>query len=428
MFYNLFFYKLLIYLFYPLIRIYIFIRKISGKEDKHRYRERFAITDKKRPKGKIIWINAVSVGESNSAWSIIDKLIENSSHYILFTSTSLTSAKLITEKIKDRKYKNRVIHQFFPIDYPHIIKRFLKYWRPSILLNIENEVWPVLFTTIQQFCPIFILNGKMSKKSFRFWYRFKTLRQQIFNSNIECCLVQSIKDLKRFINLGIQKSQYLCNIKFFTEKLPVDMNYYNFLAKNTQNRIFWLVNCTHEGEEEKIIAVHKNLKKKYKNLLTMIVIRHENRVKNVENMITEKKLKLCKLSDNKDIDNNVDIYLHDKIGNLGALFEINSIVLMGGSLVENIGGHSPVECIRHNCCVITGPYIDNNLVLYKDLIKNNGCIILKTSTVEEITDTVDNLFKDTGLKNYYINNAFTSSVKSLNILNEIVSKILNIVE
>ena len=160
----------------------------------------------------------------------------------------------------------------------------------------------------------------------------------------------------------------------------------------------------------------------------MIVIRHENRVKNVENMITEKKLKLCKLSDNKDIDYNVDIYLHDKIGNLGALFEINSIVLMGGSLVENIGGHSPVECIRHNCCVITGPYIDNNLVLYKDLIKNNGCIILKTSTVEEITDTVDNLFKDTGLKNYYINNAFTSSVKSLNILNEIVSKILNIVE
>lgn len=416
---NIILYRFLLIILYPLIYLYLYYRKINGKEDKKRFKERFGKSKIKRPKGKLIWFNAVSVGEINSAWSIIRKINEENIYTILITTTSTTSANNVKEKINQLKYTNKVIHQFAPIDIQFCVKKFLKHWKPNILVSIESEFWPNLFTITSKICPIIVLNGKMSKKSFKLWYINKKLKEQIFDS-VDICLAQSKNDYKRFLNLGVQNVQFLANIKFFVDRCFVNNELYNNLLNNTKNKKLWLVNCTHQGEEEIIIEVHKKLKKVYSNLMTVLIIRHPNRMEEVGKILENNNIEYINTTSNKKITDKTEFYVYNRIGELGTFFDLCKIVFIGGSLQKNIGGHTPAEAIRHNCCVITGPYIENNYILYKDLLNINGCIILKDNKVDTLFNTIDNLFRNEFVTNKIADNSYSKSIKNVNILNEII--------
>ena len=133
-------YRLLSIIFAPLIIAYIFFRAIIGLEDQARIAERFGVASRPRPTGDIIWINAVSVGETNSALILLDELLKTYPKIaIVFTTTSLTSAKILADRIKSHKiYTNRVIHQFLPVDSYFCVKGFLNYWRPKLALFVES--------------------------------------------------------------------------------------------------------------------------------------------------------------------------------------------------------------------------------------------------------------------------------------------------
>ena len=138
-------YRFLLFVFYPFIILYLNIRRWKGKEDKIRIKERFGKTNIVRPNGKLIWFNAVSVGEINSAWTIINELNKNVENNILITTTSLTSANNVLNKINKLPNPNKVIYQFVPIDVTICMKRFLNHWKPNLLINVESEFWPNLF-------------------------------------------------------------------------------------------------------------------------------------------------------------------------------------------------------------------------------------------------------------------------------------------
>lgn len=416
---NLIIYRILIFILTPVIHLYLFIRKLKGKEHKSRFAERFGKTKIERPNGKLIWINAVSVGEINSAWTIIKRLNEDNDYKILITTTSTTSAETVRNKIKQLPNLDNVIHQFVPVDTYFSVKRFLKHWKPDILINVESEFWPNLFTLTKKFCPIMVLNGKMSKKSFRFWYRNKKLKESIFDS-IDICLAQSRNDYKRFIMLGVQNVQFLGNIKFFVDKCYINGNLYEKLLEQTKGRRKWLVNCTHRGEEEIIIATHKLLKQKHKNLLTMLIIRHTNRTEEVLKLLEKNNLKYVTTTSGEGVTEDVDFYVYNMMGELGTFFELNDIVFIAGSLQRNIGGHTPAEAIKHNCCVITGPYVENNYMLFKDLLNENGCVMVKDNKPETLFDTVDNLFSDSAKVGSIIDASYRKGLQSGVVLNRIV--------
>jgi 3-deoxy-D-manno-octulosonic-acid transferase len=380
----------------------------------------------KRPEGKLIWFNAVSVGEINAAWSIIKKIHEDSEQTILVTTTTVSATKTVLDKIKKLARPEKVIHQFFPVDVASYVKKFLNHWKPNIFVNVESEVWPNVLTITKKYCPIIILNGKMSRKSFRFWYINKKLREQVFEG-IDLCLAQSKKDYKKFINLGLQRVQFLGNIKFFVEKLPMDAEYLKFLKSGADKRKVWLVNCTHGGEEEIITQTHQLLKKKYPDILTINIVRHSQRSGDVENLMRNGGLRVSVASKNDKITAETDVYLYDKLGNLGAFFEFCDIVFMAGSLQPNIGGHTPAECIKFGCCVVTGPFIENNKMLFRDLADNNACIILENNQAETLAKTIGELFDNDDLRHSMINEAYARSVRSNACLGEIVGKILDMV-
>ena len=176
---------ILIILISPLIILY---RILRNKEDSVRFGEKFCFFSKSRKSGKLIWFHASSVGELMSILPIIN-YYENKKNInqILITSTTLSSAKIL-KKIKLKK----TIHQFFPLDLIFFSRIFLNYWKPSMAIFVESEIWPGMYKFInKRKIPLILLNARITKKTFNRWYFFKKYSLSIFK-NISASYPQNI--------------------------------------------------------------------------------------------------------------------------------------------------------------------------------------------------------------------------------------------
>ena len=134
----LFTYRILINLILILSPLIILFRLLKKKEDFKRFKEKLGFFSKNRSRGKLIWFHGASVGEFQSIVPLLEELEKSKKiSQILITSNTLSSSKLIS-KIKLKK----ISHQFFPIDNDLIIKKFINYWKPSIALFVDSEIWP----------------------------------------------------------------------------------------------------------------------------------------------------------------------------------------------------------------------------------------------------------------------------------------------
>ena len=127
----------------PIILIY---RILINKEDKKRFIEKFSLPSKVRKKGKLIWFHGASVGEILSIIPLIKNYENNRSiKQILITSSTLSSSKVL------KKYKfKKTIHQFYPIDQIFFTNNFLSYWKPSLAIFIDSEIWPCMFKNLNK--------------------------------------------------------------------------------------------------------------------------------------------------------------------------------------------------------------------------------------------------------------------------------------
>jgi 3-deoxy-D-manno-octulosonic-acid transferase len=275
----------------------------------------------------------------------------------------------------------------------------------------------------KKYCPIVVLNGKLSRRSFRFWYRFRGLKEKVFR-NIDICLAQSKSDYRKFLNLGVQNVQFMGNIKFFVGKSSVDVQLYERLLREVGNRRRWLANCTHEGEETIVIETHQRLKKFHPDLMTFLVVRHIERIGKITALLDSGNIGYRMTSQMDPITEGVEFCLHDSYGDLGTFFDFCRIIFMGGSLVDGIGGHTPAESIKHNCCIVTGPYIENNLMLFRELKSVDGCIVLENATVDSLFSAIDFLLTNPAEVERISKNAYVRSLQYSGVLDEIVDIIV----
>lgn len=422
-------YQILTILLSPIINLYMRIRLKKGKEDKIRYKERFGYASIKRPEGDIIWVQCASVGESNSALPVIEKLIEkyHNKVTILITTGTIASAGTIAKKIAG---KSNIIHQYTPIDEYFVIKRFLNYWKPKALITIESEIWPNMIVMAHKYCEkVMIVNAKMSIKSFERWKMFKNFKETIFDS-VDICYPQSQNDQFRLINLGIQNTIFLGNLKFDIPKLKIDDELLKKLKKEINGRDFVLCASTHIEENEELLKLYNKIKEKCKDILFILAIRHTNKSDEILNFFTKNGLVCKRKSKNESIDDKTNIYIFDEMGQMGTLFELSDIVLMAGSLVDKIGGHTPVEPAKHNCAILTGPFIKNNKSLFVELEKNAGCYIARNkkeyikNLVENILDLLQNKKRVEMLKQ----NATFVCNKYSNVANNVANNIIENLE
>ena len=368
----------------PFLFFYILNRKKKLKEHPHRFLERFAITKIAKPQNcQLFWVHAVSVGESNSAWILIENLLKFSTNInILFTSTSTTSAQIIEQKIlQNELFKNRVIHQFLPVDSYLIVQKFLNHWKPRACIFVESEIWPnFIYCARKKAILSFLINARISQKSASQWLLLKKLGFNIFDY-FSSIFAQSLQDKNLLQNLTKNNIFYEGNLKSQNSKLEVDEQKLQELKTQIGGRKIWLCASTHEGEEELILRTHQRLKIQFPDLLTIIVLRHPNRAGEVCELLRD--IKFSQRSKNQNIVESTEIYLADSLGELGTFYSLVNFTFIGGSLLE-IGGHNPFEAIQLNCAVISGSRVFNFAEIYTDLLQKNAC---------EIVENIDQLYK-----------------------------------
>ena len=143
-------------------------RAARGKEDPARKNERFGHAERDRPGGTLIWIHGASVGECIAVLPLVSRLLAKPARNVLLTSGTVTSAKLMAERLPSP----RAFHQYVPLDAPDAVARFLAHWRPDLALFVESELWPnLVMETHARGIPMAIINARLSERSFRGWSR-----------------------------------------------------------------------------------------------------------------------------------------------------------------------------------------------------------------------------------------------------------------
>ena len=380
----LFTYRILINLILILSPLIILFRLLKKKEDFKRFKEKLGFFSKNRSKGKLIWFHGASVGEFQSIVPLLEKLEKSKKiSQILITSNTLSSSKLIS-KIKLKK----ISHQFFPIDNDLIIKKFINYWKPSIALFVDSEIWPnTLINLNKKKIPTVLINARITRKSYNKWIKLKNFSKSIFNK-FDLSLSSNKETVVFLKKLGAKNIKYFGNLKYSqseNEKIEIDSQTIKFISRKTA----WCASSTHNSEEKFVGLIHNKLKKKYKNLLTVIIPRHIDRKEEIKEQLSYLGLKVHVHEPKTRINQDTDIYLVNSFGKTKSFYSLIKNVFLGGSLVEH-GGQNPLEAVRYNCNILHGPNVSNFNEIYKFLY--NQKISKKVINLNQTINILDKLF------------------------------------
>jgi len=363
-------------------------------------KEKFAFFKKKEhiSQRKVIWIHAVSVGEVSAISNLLKNLAPE--YDILLSTITDTGNQVAFQKFKNLPVK--II--YLPFDCPFAIKRTLNAFNPSALVIAETEIWPNLILTASKNIPVFLINARLSDKSFERYKKIKFFLKPILNS-ISLIAVQDEKYKERFKTLGVSEEKIIVtgNTKFDIEISPIC-----FLWENLIPRPVVVAGSTHFPEEKLITEVF--IKTSSGSLF--LAPRHPERFKEVEetvkSLIKGKKeigfYKLSTLSENikKDTFSKL-IVLVDKIGVLAPLYRICDIAIIGGSFIPH-GGQNPLEAIYWEKPVIFGPSMENFPFINEFLMEKACLQVTETYLKGVLEDLIQNVDKrvELGKKAYQI--------------------------
>ena len=355
-----FLYQVIIFIILILSPLIIIVRILKNKEDKKRFIEKFSITSKKRLNGKLIWFHGASVGEILSIVPLIKNYEKKENiNQILVTSSTLSSSNVL------KKYKfKKTIHQFYPIDNLYLTNKFLKFWKPSIAIFIDSEIWPCMFRNLKKKnIPLILLNARLTRKTFKRWMKFKNFSSEVFK-NITSAYPQNLETKSYLKKLKLNKIGYLGNLKFAENHEENLDKIHHKLKEQLVKKKIWVASSTHQNEELFCAKAHIELKKKVKNLITIIIPRHVHRSQNIVSKIENLNLKVsCHSAKPKSLKNS-DIYIVDTFGETKKFHKISCSVFLGGSIICR-GGQNPLEAARFGAKILHGPNIDNFKDVYK---------------------------------------------------------------
>ncbi len=368
------FYQFIISIILLASPIIVILRILKKKEDKKRFIEKFGFYKKNRTKGKLIWFHGASVGEILSIIPIIKHYEKTKSiKQILITTSTLSSSKVL-EKFKFKK----TIHQFYPIDHFMCVNKFLKYWEPSKAIFIDSEIWPYMYTKLNnKNIPLVLMNARITPKTFKRWMIIKNFAKSIFDK-ISIAYPQN-QETKIFLKkLNTKKINHLGNLKF-AENHEENISQISKKLKNEfKKKNVWVASSTHATEEIFCVNAHKELNKKVKNLITIIIPRHIHRAREIISEIEKLNYKVVSHSSNPNSLKSIDFYIVDTFGETKKFHRIACSVFLGGSIIKR-GGQNPLEAARFGAKILHGPNIDNFRDVYKLLKSFNASKKIKSS-------------------------------------------------
>jgi 3-deoxy-D-manno-octulosonic-acid transferase len=330
---------------------------------------------------KRLWIHALSVGEVISAVPVIRYLKERyPSRDIALTVTTLQGMEIARKKVAN----DVQILLPMPLDCWWSMRRLVRYLNPFLFILVETDIWPGLIFFLQRKgVHSFLINGRISPRTFLFYKRFRSLSKRLLGA-FELCLMQSDLDRDRLLSIGLspEKIKTAGNIKFDRAWQPKDEQEYldlrNIVYLRPESRV-WVAGSTHEGEEEFLFDIFKRLAPRFSDLRLIIAPRRIERAEDLRRSGNEKGLRtICRTDLDKDHGYGYQVMVLNTIGELERFYGLAEISFVGGSLVP-VGGHNLLEPASFGCPVIFGPYVHNFVLMSQLLVAAGGGIRVKNA-------------------------------------------------
>ncbi len=350
-------YKIFCYLNFPLWAIILLYRKFKGKEHNERYIEKLGYGYLERPKGEVIWVHALGLGETLSLTLFIKTLAQHHKNKtVLFTSSTLHSF-IAFDKVALSK---NVIHQFAPIDNIKSVRRFLNHWKPSVCLISELDLWPIRIIEAKNFgISMLLFNSRMNKKKRSDRLIFSSALAKILEC-FDAIFLQDEESINHFQSFGVPRKKIsVCgSFKAAGSLMAKDYQLIEKLKSWSNGKFLWIAASIHEDEETEILEAFIKAKKIIPKLILIIVPRSLESVAMIEKNLHLYPFKFVtrRLEDEfPELD--TDIMLVSTVGEMGSFYNQADIAFIGNSLdFERIKtGKNPFEAIQEKCVVIHGP-------------------------------------------------------------------------
>jgi 3-deoxy-D-manno-octulosonic-acid transferase len=366
-----FFYSCLFYLLIPFILLRLLWRGIKAPAYRCRWRERFALYNKKFPQD-VIWFHAVSVGEAEALFPLVRQIQKQHKDVkILITTTTPTGSARVKAVMQET-----VTHVYLPYDIPDAVSRFMHCFKPKLAVILETEIWPNLFMSCgKNNIALYIINARLSEKSSRGYQKIPTLILPALEQ-VNGIATQTHDDTTRFIAIGAtsEKVKTLGNIKFDVA-IPQSTIAQGLQIKTDLfgGRFVWLIASTHKDEEVIFLEIYKEIKHKIPELLLVIVPRHPERFVDVKKLCEQLQLGVVMRTTGAKVYAETDVYLVDTMGELKMLYAASDVAFVGGSMVPT-GGHNILEAAAVGVPVMFGPYMVNFKEIARGVLSHNAAI------------------------------------------------------
>jgi 3-deoxy-D-manno-octulosonic-acid transferase len=300
----------------------------------------------------VIWLHAVSVGETRAAQPLVGLLRQRYPGYrILFTHMTPTGRDTGREIFGDS-----VDRVYLPYDYPWAGRRFLRHFRPVVGIVMETELWPNLIAACRRLdCPLLLVNARLSEKSARRYARFPELTRQTLRG-LASIAAQTGADAQRLRLLGAEKVTVTGNLKFDIDPPP------DQLALGAKLRLLWgsrttlLAASTRDGEE--VLLLDALCARPIPGLLLLIVPRHPQRFGEVEKLVAARGLRWQRRSEGVSIAPETQVVLGDSMGEMFAYYAASDVAFIGGSLLD-FGSQNLIEACAVGVPILLGPSVFN---------------------------------------------------------------------
>jgi 3-deoxy-D-manno-octulosonic-acid transferase len=375
-------YSLILYLITPLIWLRLLWRARKQPEYLQQLGERYGVYRQIAPQ-KLIWVHAVSVGETRAAQPLIEALqAEWPDHRILLTGMTPTG-----RETGRQVYGERVIQAYLPYDYPVAVDRFFRHFSPAFGVLMETEIWPNLLAKAKaRHVPVMLLNARLSARSAKGYGKLAALVRPAFAA-LAGVAAQTTGDAQRISALGANKVEVCGNLKFDVTPAPEKIALGQQWRASLGQRPVWLAASTREGEESLLLDAWRQ--GDHADALLVLVPRHPQRFDAVADLLATQGIRHVRRSAGLPTAE-TEVWLGDSMGEMAAYYTLADLAFVGGSLLP-LGGQNLIEAAACGCPVLVGPHTFNFLQATEDAIAAGA--VQRVGNAAELIVAVDRLLR-----------------------------------
>lgn len=354
-------YELALVAAWPFLYLYYLCRKNSDGKYTGSYRGRMGLElpEPMREGPGTVWFHALSVGEVLSVLPLVKEMRRLRPEIEIAFSTATETGMSIA-----RQRLSADVRRFFfmPHDFPWAVRSVVRRIQPRLFVQVETDLWPnLLHFLANKRIVTALVNGRISPSSYRSYLRFAGVIRMIFSS-FDLLFAQTEQDRMRFESLGVPAKRVVAegNLKFDSSVPLLSVSEAASVREQIglePQRPVWVAGSTHEGEEELVLRVHKELRREFPNLLLIIAPRDIKRRGEIEALCIAGQFDHAVRSRGEPAGEKA-VYLLDTLGELAGVYAICDVAFIGGSLVP-FGGHNPLEAVSQNKPACWGPHFFN---------------------------------------------------------------------